>query len=121
MKHSADGFTLIEVLVALPILALVMSGFAFMAVTTLQADTQGRQQNAAAVLAQEKLDTLRVLRRSHADWVVGDHSEYVEEDGMEYLREWEVETNYNTYSKLSRVTVTVSWDNGSVSFSSLYW
>jgi len=121
MKHSTGGFTLVEVLVSISIMALVMSGLASMGVAASQADTQGRQQSAATALAQEKLEGLRVLRRTHADWAAGEHSEDVEEDGAEYLREWEVETNYNNYTRLSRVTVTVSWDKGSVSFSSLYW
>ena len=120
MKGSTAGFSLIEVLVAISIMALVMSGFASMDLYTIQSDTHGRQQSAAAVSAQNKLDDLRVLRRTHADWAPGEHRESVEEDSAEYLREWTVETNYNNYSKLSRVTVTVSRGNKSVSFSSLY-
>src|SRR5262245_9983520 len=121
MKGSPAGFSLLEVLVAISIMALVIAGLASMGVTTIQADSQSRQQGAAAVLAQNKLGELRILRRTNADWAAGEHKESVEEDGAEYLREWTVETNYNDYNKLSRVTVTVSWNNKSVSFSSLYW
>jgi len=121
MKGSPAGFSLLEVLVAISIMALVIAGLASMGVTTIQADTHSRQQSAAAVLAQSKLDELHILRRTDADWAAGEHSEHVEGDGAEYLREWEVQTKYNGYSQLSRVTVTVSWDKGSVRFSSLYW
>ena len=128
MKHDAGGFTLVEVLVAISIMALVIAGLASMGVTTIQADSHSRRQSVVVSLAQTKLEDLRVLRRSHADWTAGSHSETgLQEDGSSggiYTREWEVETDYNTYKGLSRVTVTVSWDastSGSVSVSSLYW
>jgi len=119
MKHPTAGFTLLEVLVAMSILALVMSGSAAMTVSTIRADTQSRYQSAAQVLAQEKLQTLRLLRRTNADWASGDHSEYVAEDGVTYFREWTVETDYNGNTGLSRVTVTVYCEDYSGSFSSL--
>ena len=130
MKGSPAGFSLVEVLVAISLMALVIAGLASMGVNSIQADTHSRLQGAAAVLAQNKLDELHILRRTDPAWAAGEHSEYAfdcdkapscEEGGTEYLREWEVQTKYNNYNRLSRVTVTVSWDNGSVSFSSLYW
>lgn len=123
MKHEG-GFTLIEVLVAISIVALVIAGLTSMGVTTIQADTHSRRQSAATSLAQAKLEDLRVSRRSDTDWAANLHSETVTEDEIVYTRKWNVKLDYNTYKQLARVTVTVSWDDstsGSVSVSSLYW
>ena len=125
MMRDAKGFTLIELLVAISVMAIALAGIASMGVSTMQADTQGRQVTEATALAQAKLEELRVLRRSDADWATGSHSEaglYSDgsSGGGSYDREWEVEADYNGFNSLSRVTVTVSWDGGEVSLASLY-
>ena len=127
MIRNANGFTLIEALVAVAVMAIVVSGLASMGVTTIQADTQSRRVSAATALAQAKLEELRGLRRSNTAWTVGSHHETgldeSGESGGSYTRQWTVQNNYNSYNKLSRVTVTVSWDNGagSVRVASLFW
>jgi len=126
MKQGERGFTLIEVLVAFAVMALAFSGIAAMGVSTLGADTQSRQVSAATALAQAKLEELRILRRTDADWAAGSHSDPDSlqesgEPGGPYTREWEVEQDYNGFTNLSRVAVTVSWDDGEVSLASLYW
>ena len=127
MIRNANGFTLIEALVAVAVMAIVVSGLASMGVTTIQADTQSRRVSAATALAQAKLEELRGLRRSNTAWTAGNHHETgldeSGESGGSYTRQWTVQNNYNSYNKLSRVTVTVSWDNGagSVRVASLFW
>jgi len=127
MIRNANGFTLIEALVAVAVMAIVVSGLASMGVTTIQADTQSRRVSAATALAQAKLEELRGLRRSNTAWTVASHHETgpdeIAETEVSYTRQWTVQNNYNSYNKLSRVTVTVSWDNGagSVRVASLFW
>jgi prepilin-type N-terminal cleavage/methylation domain-containing protein len=126
MRRNANGFTLVEVLVATAVMALVISGLASMGVSTIQADSNSHRVSAATALAQAKLEELRALSHSNAAWTAGSHSQTgLDEEGDSggsYTRRWTVVTNYNGFKKLSRVTVTVSWDNGahSVSMASLF-
>jgi type II secretory pathway pseudopilin PulG len=118
---------LVEVLVAISMMALVIAGLASMGITTIKADTQGRRTSAATALAQAKLEELRGLPHSHTNWTTGSHSETdLQEDGSSggtYTRDWVVNED-GTYTGLYRVTVTVSWNDGEekqVSLASLYW
>lgn len=122
------GFTLIEVLVAITVMAIGLTGIATMGISTIKADTQSQGASVATALAREKLDQLRILRPNDADWVPGsNHSESgLEEDGSmgsgPYTRTWVVEEPDDVnYPNFMRVEVTVSWYDGSVSLASLYW
>lgn len=128
MMHKANGFSVVEVLVAITLMAVSLTGIASMGVSTIGADTYSRGISAATSLAQAKLEELRLLPRSHADWQGGE--EDVNEDGLvgdtnTYTRAWTVTANYNGYTRLSRVTVTVSWyqrgEERSVELASLFY
>ena len=91
------GFTLIEVLVAITIMALGLTGIATMGVSTIKADIQSQGASVATALARERLDQLRILGRNEADWTLGsNHIEAgLDEDGSmgsgPYTRTWVVE------------------------------
>jgi len=53
-----DGFTLVEVLVSMVILAIGLVGIAALIAGTLQAGTRSRYMSMASILASEKLDSL---------------------------------------------------------------
>jgi prepilin-type N-terminal cleavage/methylation domain-containing protein len=129
MMRNSQGFTLIEVLVASTLAAIVMTGLLTMNIGSMKADTQASRVSAATLLAQTKLEQLRILPRSHSGWGAGTHTEQGLQEGGgtggKYTREWNVQLNYNNFDKLSRVTATVSWyesgKQNSVTLASLYW
>lgn len=127
MKWNEQGFSLIEVLIAVSLMAIALAGLASMDINTIRADTRSTRTNVATALAHAKLEELRTVRRSDPDWADGSHGPEtgLSGDGSSgsglFSREWLVERNYNNFDNFSRVTVTVSWDDGSVSLTSVYW
>lgn len=55
------GFTLIEVLTALTILAIAMLGFIPMVISTIRANSFGVKMTRATELAQDKLEEIRIM------------------------------------------------------------
>lgn len=61
-RHDADaGFTLIEVIVAMVIVALVMTSLSYAVVSSLKTIQQARQRQTATALATQQLERLRAL------------------------------------------------------------
>ncbi len=127
-SSKEKGFTLIEVLVAVTVMAVGLTGIATMGVSTIKADIQSLGASVATALARERLDQLRILHRTDTDWTLGsNHIETgLEADGSigsgPYTRTWVVEEpDAVNYPNFLRVEVTVSWYAGAVSLASLYW
>lgn len=109
LKRS-KGFSLIEVLVALFILAISLLALAGLMVTTTKNNSFGGHMTEAATFAQDKLEQLRAtpfgmiaLNTTQTDNPVGS-------TGITYTRSWVAVPNIpppgNT---LDVITITVSW------------
>ena len=121
MRNSLNskGFTLIEVLVSLVILAISLLALAGLMTTTTKNNAFGGNLTEAATFAQDKLEELRVT-----DWdniVNGNDANPVR--GLNYNRAWTVVLGPNSplppNDNEKRVTVTVNWNDGiarSISF-----
>lgn len=66
-RHRADGFTLIESLVALLVLSIGLLGVAAMQLSSLQANNGAFQRTQATFLAQDIADRMRANRRAALD------------------------------------------------------
>ena len=108
------GFSLIEVLIALAILAISLLGLASLMVTTTRSNSFGNHMTEAATLAQDKLEWLRVTPWdsiiSDSDVVQGSIPDF------NYTRTWTVSTLPNPTpppADLQKaITITVSWNDG---------
>jgi len=107
---KSDGFTLIEVLVALVILSICLLGMAGLMTTTTKNNSYGGHLTEAATFAQDKLEQLRAtpfgmipLNASTTDKPVGS-------TGITYNRSWVAVPNIAPPSNtLNVITITVSW------------
>ncbi len=112
------GFTLIEVLVGLVILAIGLLAIAGMQITSVKGNFFSSSLTQASVLAQDRLEILRSLAWGHADLAGGAHNEGT--INTIFTREYTVAVIPGT--TMLDITVTVRWRDDtdhSVSFSTV--
>ena len=107
MGRSAPcgGFTLVEVLVAVAILAVILLGLAASATSVVRANRTSYFNTIAANLAQDKLEELRA--KTPADVIPGGpvvDTVY----GAAFTRSWTVAAD-SPMNGLKRVEITVAW------------
>jgi len=116
---KSNGFSLIEVLVSLVILAISLLALAGLMTTTTKNNAFGGNLTEAATLAQDKLEELRVT-----GWdIIINGSDTNPIRGLNYNRAWTVVLGPSSppspNDNEKRVTVTVNWNDGiarSISF-----
>ena len=103
MRKRQRGMTLIEVLVALGIFAIMMTGSILVLHPTMRAMDQAKMMTAAVTTARDKIEEL------HADTsALSSGSDSVTQDGSgTFSREWTVGSGPT--ASTNTITVTVSW------------
>lgn len=114
MRHSkgSNGFSLIEVLIALVILSIALLALAGLMVQTTKNTSFGNHMTEASTFAQSRLERSRALSFNSmtggADVVTGS-------TGQTYARSWVITKN----STNAETTITMNWSdptNHSISF-----
>ncbi|MDX9708472.1 MAG: type IV pilus modification protein PilV [Trichloromonas sp.] len=113
------GFSLIELLVAIVILAIGLLGLAELQVTAIRANSQSETMLAAATIAQGVIEEIAAMSRNDpmfSDNTAGEKWERSDspyftpvtvEGGGSYDITYDVETNYEGVENLSFITVRV--------------
>jgi prepilin-type N-terminal cleavage/methylation domain-containing protein len=109
---KSNGFTLIEVLISLVILAISLLALAGLMTTTTRNNSFGGHMTEAATLAQDQLEALTVT-----DWDdIVNGNDTVLLRGLTYNRIWAVVLGPNSPAPPNdnekRITVTVNWNDG---------
>jgi type IV pilus modification protein PilV len=106
MKRCKDiqGMTLLEVAIALFILAIGLLGLAGLQMVALRSDTLGHQATLATTLAKAKMTELQ-----KADQLTDGADQYVDKaNGVTYARQWSVQPDV-PQPEMATVRVQVSW------------
>ena len=104
LRTNSKGFTLIEVLITLVIMAVSLLALAGLMATTTRSNAAGGHITEASTLAQDRLEELRAVQWDNIP--VGAASDQRSgSTGMNYVRNLNVQQN----GSLKTVTVTISW------------
>jgi type II secretory pathway pseudopilin PulG len=112
------GITLVEILVALVVIAFVLLGIAQVFPGSARGQVRDRMMRGATYLAQEKLEYLNTLSWGDAALIGGRHPTTGAEtcgDNNAWTRYWQVTTLGAPLDNLKKVTVTVKWTAGTFS------
>lgn len=105
---KSNGFTLIEVLIALVILAISLLALAGLMTTTTKNNSTGGRITEAATLAQDKLEELRALPWDSIPVDEADSDTPESRPGVQYERSWVANLN-NLNSDIKEIQITISW------------
>ena len=117
MNKNKNGFTLIEVLVGLVILAIGLLAIAGMQITSVRGNFFSSNLTQASILAQDRLETLRNL----PSLTVGSYNDGLMGTPPIFTRSYNVSVVPGTTIMLS-IVVTVSWrdtSNHTISFTTV--
>ena len=112
MRRLKDpgGFTLLEVMITVVILAIGLLGLAGLQIVAIKGNSFGQQMSVASTLAQNQLEQLRQIPyASLSDGSSDGNDTYTEAvNGVSYTRVWQAVTDVNHPDWLT-LNVTISW------------
>jgi prepilin-type N-terminal cleavage/methylation domain-containing protein len=103
-----NGFTMIEVLISLVILAISLLALAGLMTTTTRNNSVGGRLTEAATLAQDRLEELRAMpwKDIAIDQTITDYPE--SRPGIQYNRNWVAKLN-DKNADLKEIEITIGW------------
>ncbi len=106
-SRDANGFTLIEILVALVILSIALLALAGLMVTTTRNNAAGGHLTEAATFAQDTLERLNVAPLTSIPVNLTTTDNPVGSTGITYTRSWTAVPDAG--NTRDRITINVSW------------
>ena len=105
---TQKGFTLLEVLIGLIVLAVGLLAAAGMQITSIKGNHFGSNLTRATILCQDKLEELKNVRYSHPSLASGQPPQQIRESGTDYTIRYGVAPLGNT---MKRIEATVEWSD----------
>jgi len=98
-----NGFTLIEIMIAILILVIALFGVAGVTVSVIKGNAFGKEVTSATTLAQDKMEELK--NTAYGSIASGGDTDSI------YARTWAV-TSDSPIAGTTTIVVTVSWNRG---------
>ena len=108
--HIEKGFTLIETMIAMAILAIGILAVTSMQITAFQGNRAARRQTEAVALAAQQLEELGALPYDDARLASGSHSESGVGPAGQYDLEWQIAPD-SPLPETKTITLTVGWNS----------
>ena len=112
IRKREQGFTMIEILVAIALLLVGLLAVGQMQVMTMVTNSTANQRTTAITLAQDQMELLRTRPYANIETPPLSNTSGI------YTRSWTVETN-TPANNMKRVTMTVSWQGKQVQLQSI--
>lgn len=111
-QTNETGFTLIEVLVAMVVLASGLLGVAGLTIGVIRGNLYSKNLTSATIVAEQMIETVQRVGYANAETLAGTST--VAMGGTTYTRATAVSSG-NPAANMKTVMVTVSWNPGSYS------
>jgi prepilin-type N-terminal cleavage/methylation domain-containing protein len=108
-----DGFSLVEVMMALLILVVGILGYLKVSGAIMGTNIQSTKESIAITLAQDQIETLKESQLINGDGAVDEIINVegiVDGSGTPYTRTWSVDL-HPTIPRYNNIMVTVGWNN----------
>ena len=108
MVEKNGGFTLLEVMIALVIMAVGLLGLAALQLVAVKSNAFSSEMTYATMLVQQHAEVLKSLPFTDTKLTPGSHTELGSSKGVQYTVTWNVTDNIPT-TDMKSVNVTVQW------------
>ena len=110
----ADGFTLIEVMIALVIMSIGLTALAAVQISAIRGNDFSKRMTTAISIAEAKMEQIK--SSSYVN-ILSESSIQITQSNMHFTRQMTVTNNIAPLTNTKTVNVTVSWSEGSKSHS----
>ena len=112
--NKGDGFTLVEILIAITIFCLAVLGLAIGTVSVIRSNQTSHLRASAVNLAQARLEELRAMTSAAFSGLSCPSStpcfDNAVASGVTFTRQWWITTN-SPVAGVNRIDVTVNWSD----------
>jgi type IV pilus assembly protein PilV len=110
VANGDEGFTLLEVMIALVILSVGLLGLAALQIVAVKGNAFSSEMTSATMIAQQHAEILKSRAYTDTDLTAGTHAAVGNSKGVQYTVTWNV-TDDAPDTDMKTVNLTVTWSS----------